>query len=89
MRCGSTVHQWYVLSVTEVLQHFEVDQQAGLSDAEAEQRRASYGSNELQDQRHRSAVRMLFDQFTDFMILVLLVAAIISGLIGEAADAIA
>jgi P-type Ca2+ transporter type 2C len=80
---------WHVLSEGEVGLRLDVDLQTGLSPDEAERRAAVYGPNAIQEQRPRSLWRMFLDQFTDFMILVLIVAAIVSGLIGEAVDTIA
>jgi Ca2+-transporting ATPase len=61
----------------------------GLSAAEAGARLARFGPNAIREAARRSPWRMFLDQFTDFMIIVLIVAAVISGLIGEAADTIA
>jgi Ca2+-transporting ATPase len=55
---------------------------------EAQRRLAQHGLNVLTEGRRRSPLRMFLDQFTDFMILVLLAAAVVSGLIGEAKDSI-
>ncbi len=61
----------------------------GIPDAEAQARLLKHGPNELREKKKKSPIRMFLDQFTDFMILVLIVAAIISGIIGEASDTIA
>jgi Ca2+-transporting ATPase len=61
----------------------------GLSNDEALSRFERYGPNELVEKKKKTLFRMFLDQFTDFMILVLIAAAIVSGLIGEPADAIA
>ncbi|HLE17935.1 MAG TPA: cation-transporting P-type ATPase, partial [Syntrophales bacterium] len=61
----------------------------GLSAEEAGRRLAKYGPNELQEKKKKTALAMFLGQFTDFMILVLMAAAIISGFIGEPADTIA
>ncbi len=61
----------------------------GIAEDEARNRLIHYGPNELQEKRKKTSLRMFLDQFTDFMILVLIVAAIISGIIGEASDTIA
>jgi Ca2+-transporting ATPase len=61
----------------------------GLDTQEVQRRLASVGPNEIAEGKRRTPVRMFADQFTDVMILVLLAAAVISGLIGEAKDTIA
>ncbi|MDA8100803.1 MAG: cation-translocating P-type ATPase [Nitrospiraceae bacterium] len=62
---------------------------AGLSGQEARERLDRFGSNELEEQERKTPFRMFLDQFGDFMIIVLIVAAVISGIIGEASDTIA
>ena len=80
---------WHVLSGAEAVQRLAVDPAAGLSTAEVERRARVYGPNQVREQRRRPAWRMLLDQFTDFMILVLIAAAIVSGLIGDPEDTVA
>ncbi len=84
---GSPV--WHVLTATHAAERLQVNPQTGVTAAEVERRAAVYGINEIQEQRRRGWWRMLLDQFTDFMILVLIAAAIISGLIGEPQDTVA
>jgi cytochrome c nitrite reductase small subunit len=55
---------------------------------EAQRRLAAVDPNEITEGQRRTPERMFCDQFTDFMILVLLAAAVISGLIGEAQDTV-
>jgi len=86
-RVASTA--WHVLSSSDVARQLTVDLQTGLSAEKVARRLSRYGPNAIQEHRARSPWRMLLDQFTDFMILVLIAAAIISGLIGEPPDAIA
>ncbi|OQW64772.1 MAG: calcium-translocating P-type ATPase, PMCA-type [Nitrospira sp. ST-bin5] len=78
-----------MLTAPAVAQQLTVDPQMGLSADEVARRLSTYGLNAIQEHRARSPWRMLLDQFTDFMILVLIAAAIISGMIGEPPDAIA
>jgi Ca2+-transporting ATPase len=78
-----------VLSSSDAARQLTVDLQTGLSTGEVARRLATYGPNAIQEHRARSPWRMLLDQFTDFMILVLIAAAVIAGLIGEPPDAIA
>ncbi len=60
----------------------------GLSKKEAEERYQEFGPNELEERKRKTPAGMLLDQFKDFMILVLIAAAVISGAIGELKDSI-
>ncbi|HLB14066.1 MAG TPA: HAD-IC family P-type ATPase, partial [Burkholderiales bacterium] len=80
---------WHCLPTAEVAGQLGIDLAAGLTRTEAGSRLARYGPNAIQEGEKRSPWRMLADQFTDFMIIVLLVAAVISGFIGEVVDTVA
>ena len=80
---------WHCLPTAEVAGQLGTDPAAGLTRDEAASRLARYGPNAIQEGEKRSPWRMLADQFTDFMIIVLLVAAVISGFIGEVVDTVA
>jgi Ca2+-transporting ATPase len=60
----------------------------GLTPAEARRRLAEHGPNVLAEGKRRTALGMFFGQFSDFMILVLVAAALISGLIGDVKDTV-
>jgi Ca2+-transporting ATPase len=79
---------WHTLTVDEVAQRLETTPN-GLSLEHAAKRLAHFGANELKEKRARSPWRMLLDQFSDFMIIVLIVAAIISGFVGDVEDTVA
>ena len=80
---------WHILPVSEVTQRLEVDPHVGLNTQEVNYRTRRYGTNSIPEHRQRSLLRMLVDQFTDFMILVLIGAALVSGMLGERLDALA
>ncbi|OOM16218.1 calcium-translocating P-type ATPase, PMCA-type [Clostridium saccharobutylicum] len=61
---------------------------AGLSTKEAEKRIEKFGFNELQHNKKASAFKIFLSQFNDFIVWVLIAATIISGIIGDRADAI-
>lgn len=80
---------WYRKKVSEVLKELEVDFHRGLSHEEINNRLEKYGRNEIIKAPRKTPIGMLLDQFKDFMIMVLIVAAVISGLIGDLKDTIA
>jgi len=61
----------------------------GITGDEARKRLAQYGLNVLVERKKKTVLVMFLGQFTDFMILVLIAAAVISGIIGETSDTIA
>ena len=79
---------WHTETAAAALTALESSEQ-GLASAEATQRLEKYGPNALPEGARRSPLRMLFDQFADFMILVLVAAAVVSGIVGEPSDTIA
>src|SRR4051812_11008315 len=62
--------------------------ETGLSTDEARQRLTTYGANSFDLKERRKPLGILLGQFSDFMILVLLAAAIISGVIGDFKDTV-
>ncbi|MGD9474847.1 MAG: cation-translocating P-type ATPase, partial [Eubacteriaceae bacterium] len=67
---------------------FHVDQSQGLNSDEVKKRQEEFGKNKLNEGKRRTFLEMFLTQFKDFLILVLLIAAIISGFVGELSDAI-
>lgn len=60
----------------------------GLSTKEAEKRQSTYGLNELSHKKKSSPILIFLAQFNDFIVWVLIAATVISGLMGDTADAI-
>ncbi len=79
---------WHQQNPEEVMEKLGSSPQ-GLAAAEVQNRQREYGPNELAETAQKTLFMMLLDQFKDFMILVLIAAAVISGIIGEASDTIA
>jgi Ca2+-transporting ATPase len=79
---------WHTLHVSEVEKKLASNLDSGLSRDESAHRLSQSGANALLEKPPRSLWRMLLDQFTDLMIVVLIVAAVISGVIGELKDAL-
>jgi magnesium-transporting ATPase (P-type) len=65
---------WHQIDPTEVLEKLQ-SSDMGLVSEEARRRFEHYGPNELIEKKHKSLWMMFFDQFKDFMILVLIAAA--------------
>jgi Ca2+-transporting ATPase len=80
---------WYKLEPTEVLSQLGSDTGYGLSEAEAARRLTQYGPNELIERGAKSPWRILWEQFTATMVVILIIAAIIAGALGEFKDTIA
>ena len=77
---------WHLKTGSEVLRAQRTDPASGLSPGEAARRLAERGPNELATQQAPPWPALLLDQFKDFMILVLLAAALVSGALGEWID---
>jgi Ca2+-transporting ATPase len=75
----------YQRSVADTLDELRSSLQ-GLTSQDAQARLKIHGPNELVEKKKKTRLMMFLDQFKDFMILVLIVAAVISGVIGEPAD---
>jgi Ca2+-transporting ATPase len=82
-------HAFHVLKAEDVCMLLEVTPDRGLTSEEVARRRQKFGNNEIVETAGRPWWRILFDQFTDFMILVLIAAAIVSSVVGEFTDATA
>ncbi|HEX6846110.1 MAG TPA: cation-translocating P-type ATPase [Chitinophagaceae bacterium] len=78
---------WYQLKIEEVFKKTGSGE-TGLSAAEAKRRLHKIGPNELEEGKKKTIGSMLLMQFKDLMILILLAAAIISGIIGDITDTI-
>jgi P-type Ca2+ transporter type 2C len=78
---------WYNAEIDVLLQENDSSLQ-GLSSDVAAQKLERYGPNELEEKKKKSPWLLFINQFKDFMILVLIGAAIISGIVGDGADTI-
>ena len=77
--------QYYLLTIEETLQDVNSGTD-GLSTAEAEKRLEQYGPNELEEARGLSAWKIIIEQFKDPLIYILLVAVVVTALLGEYID---
>ena len=68
---------WHTLTVEETEKILDTTEE-GLSDAEAARRLAAYGPNNLRQKKAKSVWRMIWEQLTDVMVLILIAAAAFS-----------
>ena len=81
-------HEWHTLKPEQVLSHFEV-QENGLSSEEARNRLEHYGPNQLKESPRPTFLHMLWEQLNNFVVILLIVASVISALLGDYVEAAA
>ena len=74
---------WYNKSKEEIENELKTNESSGLSAEQVEEKREQYGFNELKAKKKKSLFMKFLEQFKDFMIIVLIVAAIVSGIVGH------
>ncbi|NLG83109.1 MAG: cation-translocating P-type ATPase [Firmicutes bacterium] len=74
-------------NIEEVVNLLDTNLSSGLSREEAERRLAIYGRNQLIEEKPRGFLAMFFDQFKDFLVLILIASTVIAALMGELLDA--
>ena len=78
---------WHSQSVEKVIEVLNTHPDRGLSAAEAQARLAQYGPNQLQERPRPSFWHMLLGQFSNFLVLILIAASLVSLFLGEYVDA--
>lgn len=73
---------YYRKSVEEVMITLGVTNQ-GLSHDDVQHKREEFGFNELEEGKRKSTTRIFLEQFKDFLVIILMVAAVISTFLGE------
>ncbi len=79
--------KWHSMEPAAVISELKTDAERGLSGEQAGSRLEIYGPNEIQETKKEATWKLLLDQFKEVLILILIVAALVSMLIGEAIDA--
>ncbi|MDX2344843.1 MAG: HAD-IC family P-type ATPase [Acidimicrobiia bacterium] len=87
--CVETTGDWHDRPLANVIDFFKTDPDDGLTSATAQTRLAQHGPNELEEAPGPTWQAVLVGQFTDVLIGILFVAAVISFAVGEVVDAIA
>ena len=74
--------EWFNRSIEEIEEQFRVKETQGLSEEQVVKNREVYGLNEWEAKKKKSLFVKFLEQFKDFMIIILIIAAIISGAVG-------
>ena len=83
----ATGRPWHSLATEQVANELRSDPARGLTDAEAAVRLADRGPNRLAEKAPRAAWRKFLDQFRNFLVIVLIGAAVLAGTVGDLKDA--
>ena len=76
--------KWFNKNVEDVEKELKTNLEKGLNDEEVKARQEKYGLNELKTKKKKSLIQKFLEQFKDFSIIVLIIAAIVSGAVGIA-----
>lgn len=76
----------YNMDIQELIIDFDADISNGLSIEEANKRKELHGENKLKAGKRESLLKKFINQFRDFMVIILIIAAVISGFLGELKD---
>ena len=76
---------WHLLPIPEIAELLN-STSSGISNSIALERLSEYGKNEIEDTKKITVWQIMLHQLTDFMILILIVVAIISGFLGDLTD---
>jgi Ca2+-transporting ATPase len=80
---------WHRIDAADVVKRLETDAAAGLAESDAARRLKESGPNEIAEGGRRSAWKILWEQLTATMVVILIIASAISGLLGSFKDAAA
>ena len=76
----------YQQTVKEVLDRVE-SRESGLTDEEVKRSREACGWNELTEGKKKSILQIFGEQYKDFLVLILIASAVISGILGDVESA--
>lgn len=75
--------KWYLLSVEQTEKELNSNIEKGLTSEEVQKKYETYGKNEIVSKNKKPVWKMIVEQFADFMIIVLIIAAIVSGVVSH------
>jgi Ca2+-transporting ATPase len=80
---------WHLVDINEALKDLDVTPEGGLTRVEARARLDKFGRNELVEKGGRTPLKILWEQLTATMVLILVGAAVVAGLLGDTKNTIA
>lgn len=81
--------QWHEIDIPSLKQALTTNLETGLATADIPTRQALHGLNELKETGGVSPIKLLVAQFTNTMVLILIAAAVVSGLLGKTTETVA
>lgn len=78
---------WHSIETAKIIKDLDTDHHHGLSEEEARRRLEKYGYNELKKEEKTSSFTLFINQFKNILIIILLIAIVLSALVGEVVDA--
>ncbi len=77
--------EWYKLTAEQTIKELSSSRN-GLSETEAKKRLKKYGKNKLEEKKRTSPIKIFLSQFKSFLVIILIIAAVVSGFLGELID---
>ena len=74
--------KWFNKEITEIEKELETDVKKGLTNEQVSSKQEKYGLNQLKAKKKKSLLQKFIEQFKDFSIIVLIIAAVVSGFVG-------
>lgn len=74
--------KWFNKEITEIEKELETDVKKGLINEQVSSKQEKYGLNQLKAKKKKSLLQKFIEQFKDFSIIVLIIAAVVSGFVG-------
>ena len=78
------MEKWYNKKIEEIEQKLETNKEKGITTEEVQKRKEKYGLNELKAKKKKSLLQKFIEQFKDFSIIILIIAAVVSSVVGVA-----
>lgn len=72
---------WQALTAQQIVERLESDSEKGLSSTQIETRQQQFGLNELEEGKGRTTLEILWDQFTNIMLVMLILVAVVSAVL--------